>query len=86
MVKLIIDMHREAMLGAFEAELNAVAKDCKSCGRLSQLNLCTLHWGRSPIPEAIEKELGYDIMEWEGDCPFKGRENKCPAYINPMEV
>jgi len=85
-VQLMVDMHREAISGGFEAELNAVAKDYKSCGRLSRLNLCTLHWGRSPIPKAIEEELGYNIMGWEGDCPFKGRESECPAYINPMEV
>jgi len=63
-----------------------MSSNLKRCARLTQINLCRLHWGPSPYDEAIEKELGYDILDWAGDCPFKGRENECPAYINIMEV
>ena len=50
------------------------------CSKLTFLNLCELHWGTSPYDQAIEDKLGYSIEGWEGDCPFKGEEEKCPGY------
>jgi len=63
-----------------EGEEEKLTADPERCPYLTSLDLCRLHWGPSPYQEIIEKELGYNILGWDGDCPFKGRESECLAY------